>query len=203
MPSFALYEAQEVERVLDYVILLSIRGQTERFVVDSYQPGEQITAQVANEQASIVAGSWSGTEQKVVKPKTLPPPVDDKKSLARGKELFMNPNVQCVACHGPEGRGDGLERGLATGSLANPDAWRDQLKPADLTLGVYRGGGRPIDLFRRIHAGVKGGRMPSQAANLKEEQIWDLVNYVRTLPYEEPDQKVAKGPSGESSAKHN
>ncbi|MBI3463742.1 MAG: cytochrome c, partial [Planctomycetes bacterium] len=202
MPSFALYDAQEVERILDYVILLSIRGEAERFLVDSYQPGEPITTEVANEKASIVADFWNGTDQKVVKPKTPPPPPNDK-SLANGKKLYLNTNVQCFNCHGREGRGDGLESGLATGSLANPDAWGDQLKPADLTLGVYRGGGRPLDLFRRIHAGVKGGRMPSQAANLKEDQIWDLVNYIRALPFE--DQKVAQAtPDGpESSAKHN
>ena len=137
--------------------------------------------------------------------KAPPPPVDDKDSLARGKKLFMNNNVQCFNCHGPEGRGDGLERGGVPSNIKNTDNWGDKLKPADLTLGVYRGGGRPIDLFRRMHAGIKGGRMPAQGINLKEEQIWDLVNYVRMLPYLTEEPKVAQTSAGdhESPSKHN
>ena len=197
MPSFALYDPEQIERILDYVILLSMRGETERFVVGNYQSGEPITADVVTENAKFMARFWSGTEPKIVKPKTAPTALTEE-SVANGKKLYMDRNVQCLACHGPEGRGDGLERQVADPSIKTNDVWGDRAKPANLTLGVYRGGGRPIDLFRRIHAGIKGTPMPSQAINLKEEQIWDLVNYVRMLPYLEEDQAS----SGESSAKH-
>jgi mono/diheme cytochrome c family protein len=66
------------------------------------------------------------------------------------------------------------------------DSWGHQARPANLTLGVYRGGGRPIDLFRRIHSGIKGTPMPAQSTNLKDDEIWDVVNYIRTLPYAVP-----------------
>ena len=48
---------------------------------------------------------------------------------------------------------------------------------------MYRGGRRPIDLFSRIHAGIKGSRMPS-FKNTPHEDIWHIVNYVLSIPFE-------------------
>ena len=51
------------------------------------------------------------------------------------------------------------------------DVWDHPIKPRDLTSGVYRGGRRPLDIYRRIHAGIKGTPMPPFGAALKEEEI--------------------------------
>jgi mono/diheme cytochrome c family protein len=65
------------------------------------------------------------------------------------------------------------------------DFWGNPLPPRDLTKGQYRGGRRPIDLFRRIHAGIKGTPMPAFGGTvLKDEDIWDVVNYVMSIPFE-------------------
>ena len=72
--------------------------------------------------------------------------------------------------------------------------------PRNLRLGIYRGGRRPIDLYRRVHAGINGAPMPANGDNLltdeekqlspdeqakiKGQKIWNLVDYVRSLPYE-------------------
>ena len=56
----------------------------------------------------------------------------------------------------------------------------------NLHLGIYRGGRRPVDLYRRIYAGINGTPMPELRLALKPNEIWDLVNYVRSLPYQEP-----------------
>ena len=68
----------------------------------------------------------------------------------------------------------------------------------DLTSGIYRGGRRPLDLYRRIYSGIKGTPMPPFGTALKEEEIWDLVNYAMSLPYgsgsenpELPQSKIA------------
>jgi mono/diheme cytochrome c family protein len=70
--------------------------------------------------------------------------------------------------------------------------------PRNLRLGVYRGGRRRLDIFYRIHAGIKGVPMPGVGptepgaeGTLKESEIWQLVDYVYSLPYEQasgPDQ---------------
>lgn len=63
--------------------------------------------------------------------------------------------------------------------------------PRNLRVGMYRGGGRPLDLFRRIHQGIPGTPMPASGpaspgakGTLTEEEIWQLVDYVRSLPFE-------------------
>jgi len=59
-------------------------------------------------------------------------------------------------------------------------------------LGQYRGGRRPVDLYRRIYAGIKGTPMPGASSSLKPEEIWDIVNYVLDVPYQKqtPETKV-------------
>jgi mono/diheme cytochrome c family protein len=60
-----------------------------------------------------------------------------------------------------------------------------------LRQGVYRGGRRRLDVFYRIHAGIKGVPMPGvgptdpgATGTLTEEEIWQIVDYVLSLPYE-------------------
>ena len=66
------------------------------------------------------------------------------------------------------------------------DDWGNSIKPRDLTTGVFRGGRRPIDIYRRIHSGIKGTPMQQFGTTLKEEgQIWDVVNYVLSIPFED------------------
>lgn len=61
-------------------------------------------------------------------------------------------------------------------------------RPRSLAEGVFHGGGRPIDLFRRIHQGIAGTPMPGHgpprpgaAGALSEAEIWQLVDFVRSL----------------------
>jgi mono/diheme cytochrome c family protein len=66
--------------------------------------------------------------------------------------------------------------------------------PRNLRQGVYRGGRRPIDLYWRIRNGIEGTPMPTssmrpdgadpETPGLSEEDIWHLVDYVQSLPYE-------------------
>lgn len=66
-----------------------------------------------------------------------------------------------------------------------------EIVPRNLRLGAYRGGRRPVDFYRRIYSGIAGTPMPAagkSAANpngLAPEQIWAIVDYLRSLPYEE------------------
>ena len=66
--------------------------------------------------------------------------------------------------------------------------------PRNLRDGVYRGGRRPVDLYLRILNGIDGSPMPAavlkppgappNAKGLTSEDIWHLVDYVQSLPYE-------------------
>lgn len=93
--------------------------------------------------------------------------------------------------HGPTAADPGP---LADYLKKNQDLWKQSLniwgepmRPAGLSLGVYKGGRRPIDLYWRIANGVTGAKMPSHIPSLlSEAQAWDVINFVLALPYQ-PD----------------
>lgn len=68
--------------------------------------------------------------------------------------------------------------------LGSLDDWQNPIRPANLHRGIYKGGRRPLDLYWRIAKGINGAKMPAHDQSLKPEEIWDLVNFVLTLPYE-------------------
>ncbi len=57
------------------------------------------------------------------------------------------------------------------------------IPPRNLRQGIYRGGRRPIDIYYRLHAGINGAPMPAVKGTVAPEDIWHIVNYIRSLPY--------------------
>ena len=55
------------------------------------------------------------------------------------------------------------------------------IRPRDLTSDIYRGGRRPLDLYRRVTAGIQATPMPAFIA-VPEEDRWHIVNYVLSIP---------------------
>ncbi|QDU78699.1 Cytochrome c [Polystyrenella longa] len=141
-----------------------------------------------------IAAKWEQADKKssIVKP-TKPRVEDTLDSRLRGKELYTS--LKCVTCHGPLGNGDGSETEtyktdpLTQVTYSEPglyDSWGSLVKPRNLRLGQYRGGHRPIDVFRRIKAGIPGTPMQGFASAANDNQIWDIVNYVLSLPHQDP-----------------
>jgi hypothetical protein len=64
------------------------------------------------------------------------------------------------------------------------DDWGNPLRPANLNLGVYKGGRRPIDLYWRITKGINGAKMPAHSNLMTDAQVWDVVNFVLALPHD-------------------
>lgn len=152
-------------------------------------------AGTVEETADSMAGTWTRADapESVVVPKTpRTDPHKDAESIARGRKLYLSDKTKCVSCHGPAGRGDGpqttdFQKDKAGVEYAKPglhDDWGNQLRPRDLTSGIYRGGRRPVDIYRRLSAGIKGTPMPQFATALSEAEIWDLVNYVMSVPFD-------------------
>lgn len=154
------------------------------------------------EVADRLAGMWQAAEEEsnlIVPAISRTEPTAE--SIARGREIYISAKAKCSDCHGLGGKGDGPQTlvyqpkaGTAEKNETRGlyDDWMHELKPRNLTLGQYRGGRRPVDLYRRIYAGIKGTPMPGASAALKPEEIWDLVNYVSAIPYQSqtPETKV-------------
>ncbi len=56
--------------------------------------------------------------------------------------------------------------------------------PRNLRANVYRGGRRPLDLFWRVSQGIAGTPMPAAPSGLTQDDLWAIVAYVQSLPYE-------------------
>jgi len=94
------------------------------------------------------------------------PEPGDLSSATRGGMLF---GQNCARCHGAMGKGDG------------PEGVNLPSRPRDLTASRVRGLADG-EIFQTISQGR--GYMPSWLNRLSELQIWDLVNYIRTLSRE-------------------
>ena len=85
-------------------------------------------------------------------------------SIAKGKELFER---YCVACHGSGGKGDGM----AVATLpCRPDDLSTLPPPPIFPDGI---------IAYRIANGAEG--MPAWKNVLAENEIWDLLNFIRSL----------------------
>ncbi len=91
-----------------------------------------------------------------------------------------------------EDRKSTLSRLAFDSSVIKTDALPPRtITPRNLRQGIYRGGRRPLDIYRRIHAGINGAPMPGVGptspgaqGTLTPQEIWALVDYVLSLPYE-------------------
>lgn len=201
MPSFKLLPEDEIDALAEYVKYLSMRGELETLLFLHILDEDDVPLDRDGlfEDLMVSVNAWDEAEDMVVEPDpdTVPDTSTHAEMLAsieRGKQVFRDAkNAQCIKCHGPTGLGDGggeelfddwnkekIVKGVELYGLPP-----QELKPRNLTLGIYRGGRRPIDLYRRIFAGIKGTPMPAAGKVLKPEQIWDVINYVRSLPYPE------------------
>ena len=97
-----------------------------------------------------------------------------RKSIARGRQFYL---TNCVECHDQDGKG--LNRrdfnSTAPADLTDPDAWLH--------------GTSPGAIFASIRNGTKED-MPPYRGKLQDEQIWHIVNFVRSLWPEEKRPKL-------------
>jgi mono/diheme cytochrome c family protein len=204
MPSFRRFSVSERWGLVDYVRLLAMRGEVERRLVNEYVEEESLSQEVQLEIFKEIWDKWGEAESKVVAFEGEIP-VPTPAMLARGKELFHDAQKgNCASCHGEAGLGDGPaafkidDHGEKVSAYI--DDWGQPILPRNLVRGLYRGGRRPIDIYRRIYAGINGGPMPAlgeskdAAGNplLSSDDMWSLVHYVRSLS--ERNEAIVGGP---------
>ena len=123
----------------------------------------------------LVFALWAQQSQPPAKapaPENKIPPADAAKvnpvkpseeSLVKGKKMFV---IDCAMCHGDkgDGKGDMASDIKNVTDFTNPDALKN------------RSDG---DLFNIIRKGK--GEMPPEGDRAKNDDIWNLVNYIRSL----------------------
>jgi mono/diheme cytochrome c family protein len=184
MPAFGLLPEKELEELVSYVMHLSIRGQVEYDTMKALLTGGKDTLEKGSVRdhvyylSTLILCRWAEASDKGANnPPKYPYDAKDsealKASIARGYRTFTNAEgaASCIACHLDFGRQVPFRY----------DDWGTLVRPANLTVGVYRGGRRPVDLYWRITNGIGPSQMPG--AKLSDQEVWDLVNFVQNLPY--------------------
>ncbi len=117
------------------------------------------------------------------------PALSAPRNAENGKKVYAK---RCLMCHGEEGDG------------AGPGAERLNPPPRDFTEANYKikttGTDDPVpnddDLFRMIRDGMPGTAMPGWSDILSEQDMWDLVLYLKMfgeLEDEKPEEQLDYG----------
>jgi len=121
-------------------------------------------------------------------PIQIPPePEITPERIKAGREVFAR--VQCWKCHGVQGMANGPSASTLQDDLGRPIA------PFNFTDGTRpKCGDTDHDIYKIFMTGLDGTPMPSFADNIKPDEAWDLVFYLRTFMRQPSKEKeVAKG----------
>jgi cbb3-type cytochrome c oxidase subunit III len=100
------------------------------------------------------------------------PEMSNAESIEAGNKLYQ---LNCASCHGPKGKGDG-SLALSGGT------------PSDLTDETWDYGSTDGEIFVVIRDGISSDMQPYKD-KLKEKQIWQLVNFIRSLGSKSKEEK--------------
>lgn len=164
MPSFATLSESERRACIAEVRRLTRSGLYRKQVLRAQQneddPEPEKFFRVAAEQSAVG------------EPLAIPEiPASTPEAVSRGREIYVK---LCASCHGPEGKGDGPQ----VRDMKNDDGTVNI--PRDLTLGLYKAGGEPAQLYLRIRLGIPGTPMPA-TDHLSDGEVADLIHFVRSL----------------------
>jgi mono/diheme cytochrome c family protein len=116
------------------------------------------------------SGTGSSSQNDIGTPEPVPAEYAGKTNplgmdaAMEGGQVFQ---TNCQMCHGPQGHGDGP----ASGSL----------DPRPRNLAILQKSAADDYLFWRISEGKPGTSMVAWKGILTEEQIWQVVSFIRTL----------------------
>jgi mono/diheme cytochrome c family protein len=177
MPSFAQLPEDELEAVLDYVLVLTHRGELELQLAIEADNEDEVSDEAIEQSTNLIVDQWKMAREQLVWPLTKMPPYSDE-SVELGKKAFLTEEAGCFKCHGPDGRGRTTDNAQGFN-----DVWGFKTRAADLTAGMYHGGNRPDDIYRRIFSGINGTPMPSFQTKLSSQPdtFWHLVHYVQYI----------------------
>ncbi|MFM7107663.1 MAG: c-type cytochrome [Planctomycetaceae bacterium] len=184
MPAFRFLSEEDAEAIIDYVQVLSARGELEidliREATDELDEGDDFDPAAVAGYVTKIADSWDRAESELVRPLTVNPPRTPE-TIHAGAVAFGE--LYCVKCHGPDARG-------SKSADVGQDIWGRTAYPANLAMGMLHGGRRPIDIYRRIYSGINGTPMPAskdpntaigETPEQRSDRIWHLVHFVTDI----------------------
>jgi len=184
MPAFRFLSQEDTEAVIDYVQVLSARGELElnliREATDELLEEDDFDPEVVAEMVTTISRSWDRSEGQIVRAVSVEPERTPE-TIRAGAVHFAE--LYCVKCHNRDARGSKT-------ADVGVDIWGRVAYPADLSMGMLHGGRRSIDIYRRIYSGINGTPMPSskdpdstkdETAEERSRKIWELVHFVTAV----------------------
>jgi mono/diheme cytochrome c family protein len=108
------------------------------------------------------SNGWQIPQRAASEPNPVP---DTPETVAKGRNLYRS---KCERCHGATGKGNGR------------DADREH-PPGDLT-DMKRASRNPDGvMFYKIWNGRSSPKMPAFKADISREDVWTVIQYVKTL----------------------
>jgi len=160
-----------------------------RGVVDSNMPQWlSLTDQARIDMVAYVKHfSTKFVSEKPGTPIQIPPePEVTADRIKAGQALFLK--LECWKCHGVEGRGNGPSAATLTDDQNRP------IRPFNFQEGGrFKCGNTDQDLYRIFMTGLDGTPMPSFSDNVKADEAWALVFYLRSLqPMNTEEKQMAR-----------
>lgn len=108
-------------------------------------------------------------------PIEIPPePEVTAERIKAGQQIYNR--VQCWKCHGVDGKANGPSASTLQDNLNRPILVYNFAEG-----GRFKCGSTDQDLYKIFMTGLDGTPMPSFADNIKPDEAWDLVFYLRAL----------------------
>jgi mono/diheme cytochrome c family protein len=115
--------------------------------------------------------------------KIPPKPEVTAERIKAGRDVYAR--VQCWKCHGVTGEANGPSASTLQDDLGRP------IQPFNFTEGARpKCGDSDQDLYRIFMTGLDGTPMPSFADNIKSDEAWDLVFYLKALEPQKSKEKA-------------
>jgi mono/diheme cytochrome c family protein len=95
-------------------------------------------------------------------------------SIAAGKRTY---DATCASCHGSQGQG-AIKAGTRI-SIIDESGGR---QPSDLTDAQWDHGSSDTEIYTVIKKGIPSTMMPGWDGVVSDNDAWNLINYLRTLP---------------------
>jgi len=121
MPSFATVNDGDLESLVQYTIYLSIRGETERKLIDRLMAADLSSDALRDASAQIVREVATNWKDAAIRMVPVPEKImtarvsandnafdwwNNEKLITKGQELFHGPFANCASCHGQGGNGN-------------------------------------------------------------------------------------------------
>ncbi len=164
MPQYSYIQGKELEDLISYVQSLGGKAADARYVTLKDKQKEVLKSWDASyeEHLAQIKGMVPETWREL---KSAMPPT--QRSLLHGKQVYL---TNCIGCHGQYGDG----RGPAS-EYMKPDPGNFQRPELHLA-------GSDGQFYHYLLFGLPGSSMPAWGDYLTVNDIWDVINFLRTVP---------------------